>query len=246
MDEARPSQTALSVALRRAAHQLYDEPVVFADPVAVAILGGEYAAALGRTPRRVDRPYSLGLRAYLVARSRFAEEGLGRAVAAGVRQYVLLGAGLDTFAYRNPYQGLRVFEVDHPATQAWKRGLLERNGIAEPEWVRYVPVDFERQSLAAELAAGGFDAGQPAFLSCLGVVPYLTLGAFRATVGFVAGLAPGTGLALDYGQPRAVLPPLEQLAHDSLASRVEARGEPLQLFFTPGEMAGELGAFAGH
>jgi methyltransferase (TIGR00027 family) len=243
MEQGTPSRTALSVALRRAAHQLYDTPVVFADPIAVPLLGSEYAEALKRTPTRADRPYSVAMRAHLVARSRYAEDALAAAVSRGIRQYVLLGAGLDTFAYRNPYTGLRVFEIDHPATQQWKRGLLARNGIPLPPSLTSVPVDFERQSIERELLSAGFDRAAPAFFSWLGVVPYLTLEAFRATVSFLSTLAPGTGLALDYGQPRAVLPPHEQLAHDSLAARVEQSGEPFQLFFTPAEIAAELHKF---
>jgi methyltransferase (TIGR00027 family) len=243
MDQGKPSQTALSVALRRAAHQLYDVPLVFADPVAVPLLGEEYAETLRRTPTRADRPFSIAMRAHLVARSRYAEDALAVAASRGVRQYVLLGAGLDTFAYRNPYPDLQVFEIDHPATQQWKHGLLLRNRIAIPESVTYVPVDFETHSLELQLMSAGFDRSSPAFFGWLGVVPYLTLAAFRATVAFLSTLAPGTGLALDYGQPRAVLPLFEQLAHDSLASRVEARGEPFRLFFTPPQIAAALEPF---
>jgi methyltransferase (TIGR00027 family) len=111
------------------------------------------------------------MRAHLVARSRYAEDALATAVNRGVRQYVLLGAGLDTFAYRNPYPGLRVFEIDHPATQQWKRGLLARNGIPIPPSLTSVPVDFEQQSLERELISAGFDRAAPAFFSWLGVVP---------------------------------------------------------------------------
>jgi methyltransferase (TIGR00027 family) len=243
MQAATPSQTALSVALRRAAHQLYDSPLVFADPLAVPILGEEYAEHLRRTPIRADRPYSIAMRAHLVARSRHAEDALATAVSRGVRQYVLLGAGLDTFAYRNPYTQVRVFEIDHPATQQWKRDLLARNHIPTPKTLTYVPVDFEAQQLDLQFLAAGFDRTAPAFFAWLGVVPYLTLPAFRATVGLLASLAAGTGIALDYGQPRSVLPPLEQLAHDSLASRVQSRGEPFQLFFTPQQIAAELTGF---
>jgi len=243
MEPAIASKTALRVALRRAAHQIHDSPVVFDDPIAVAILGAAYAEELKRTPLRPDRPFSVGLRAFLVARSRYAEDNLRRAVETGVNQYVLLGAGLDTFAYRNPYARLRVFEVDHPATQQWKRELLQRNGIAIPERIAYTPVDFERQSLSAQLSDAGFNFQEPAFFAWLGVVPYLTLEAFRATLSFVSTQPHGSGLTLDYGQPRSVLPPLERLALDSLASRVEQAGEPFQLFFTPSEIAAELSSF---
>jgi methyltransferase (TIGR00027 family) len=243
MEPAVASKTALRVALRRAAHQLHDSPLVLVDPVAVPILGATYAEEILRTPLRPDRSFSIGLRAFIVARSRYAEDNLSRAVEAGVRQYVLLGAGLDTFAYRNPHPQLRVFEVDHPATQQWKRDLLHRNRIAIPEATTYTPVDFERQSLADQLRVAGFDEHAPAFFAWLGVVPYLTLQAFRATLAFISGQPTGSGVVLDYGQPRAVLPPLEQLAHDSLSSRVEHAGEPFQLFFTPPEIAAEFVLF---
>ncbi len=244
MEQAIPSRTALRVALRRAAHQLHDSPVVFADPVAVSILGPEYGGELQRTPLREDRPFSIALRAFLVARSRYAEDNLGRAVDAGVKQYVLLGAGLDTFAYRNPYPEVHVYEVDHPATQQWKRDLLQRNGIPLPSGLTCVPVDFERQTLVMELHAAGFRHDFPAFFAWLGVVPYLTLAAFRDTLGFISSQPRGSGVALDYGQPRDALPDLEQLAHDSLASRVQLAGEPFKLFFTPAEIAREFSAFA--
>lgn len=243
MKHTVPSRTALRVALRRAAHQLYDTPLVFADPLAVPILGKEYAEELRRTPLRMDRPHSTALRAFLVARSRYAEDVLAKAVAGGVQQYVILGAGLDTFAYRNPHPQLRVFEVDHPATQEWKRELLQRNKIEIPHNLAMTPVNFEHQPLAAELEAAGFDHNAPAFFAWLGVVPYLSREAFRSTLGFIASQPKGSGLVMDYGQPREVLPPLEQLAHDSLASRVKLAGEPFQLFFTPAQMATELTGF---
>jgi methyltransferase (TIGR00027 family) len=185
----------------------------------------------------------VGLRAFLVARSRYAEDTLARAVAQGVTQYVLLGAGLDTFAHRNPYSHLRVFEVDHPATQQWKRELLETSGLPTPGNLTYAPVDFERESLFEQLLSVGFNKDVPTFFAWLGVVPYLTLDAFRSTIKFVSSQPPGGGIVLDYGQPRSALPFLERLAHDSLAARVQLAGEPFQLFFTPPEIAAELSNF---
>ena len=244
MQDARPSRTALRVALRRAAHQLYDaKPLVLDDPIAIPILGPTYAEELRRTPTRPDRPFSVSLRAFLVARSRYAEDNLARAVAQGVTQYVLLGAGLDTFAYRNPYQQLRVFEIDYPATQQWKRELLETGSLRTPANLTYVPVDFERQSLPEQLHSSSFTPQLPTFFAWLGVVPYLTLEAFRSTINFIAAQPPSTGLVLDYSQPRSALPFLEKLAHDSLAARVQLAGEPFQLFFTPPEIAAELASF---
>ena len=243
MDASAPSRTALRVALRRAAHQILDRPLVFEDPLAVRILGRAYAEDLRRTPTRPDRPFSVGLRAFLVARSQFVEDVLRRAVRSGATQYVVLGAGLDTFAYRNPYPELEVFEVDHPATQAWKRDLLRESGTAIPDSVHYVPVDFEREQLRERLVEEGFDGRGRTFYSMLGVVPYLTLEAFRGTIRFVASSPPGSGLAFDYGQPAEVLSPTEKLAHESLSSRVALAGEPFRLFFTPADMERELQDF---
>jgi methyltransferase (TIGR00027 family) len=247
MEHARPSRTALRVAMRRAAHQLYDAPpLVFDDPIAVTILGphaAEIERTPGRNPANKPRPFSISLRAYLVARSRYAEDLLAHAVQRGVTQYVLLGAGLDTFAYRNPHPSLHVFEIDHPATQQWKRELLLTTALPTPAGLTYVPVDFERQSLPTQLHAAGFNPAAPTFFAWLGVVPYLTLEAFRATVSFIAAQPPTSGLILDYAQPRHMLPPDEQLALDSLAARVQLAGEAFQLFFTPAEIATELAAF---
>ncbi len=191
--------------------------------------------------RAPKRPYSRSLRAFVVARSCFAEDMLHEAVASGGTQHVLLGAGLDTFAYRNPYPDVRVFEVDHPATQEWKRALLQQNGIPRPDTCRYVPVDFERDSLLDRLVAAGFDGRAGAVFAWLGVVPYLTGAAMRSTLE-VLGALPGSGkLVLDYGLPRAMLPPNEQLALDSLSARVAQAGEPFQQFFSPEQIGRELG-----
>lgn len=230
--------------MRRAAHQIYDmRPLVFDDPVAVPILGNEYLPEVERTQFKLNKPFSVSLRAFMVARSRYAEDLLMEAVGRGVTQYVLLGAGLDTFAYRNPFADLRVFEVDHPATQQWKRDLLAAQTISIPANLTYAPVDFEHQQLAIQLAEAGFNSAAPTFFAWLGVVPYLTQAAFQSTLSLVATSAKGSGIVMDYSQPRSALPYVEQLAHDSLASRVQLAGEPFQLFFTPLEMAEELAAF---
>jgi methyltransferase (TIGR00027 family) len=230
--------------MRRAAHQLYDaHPLVFEDPIAVPILGQEYLPEVHKTATKLHKPFSVALRAFLVARSRYAEDNLARAVANGVTQYVLLGAGLDTFAHRNPHPHLHIFEVDHPATQQWKHELLEASSLSEPANLTYTPVDFEHETLPEQLLASGFNPHAPAFFAWLGVVPYLTLPAFRATLSYIAARPTGSGVVLDYGQPRSALPFLEQLAHDSLASRVQLAGEPFQLFFTPPQIAEELKGF---
>jgi methyltransferase (TIGR00027 family) len=236
MKKGRASKTALGVAIRRAAHQLVDMPPVLDDPITVQLVGAGYRGKMGRASHKVGRD----LRAFVAARSRYVEDRLAEAVARGVRQYVVLGAGLDTFAYRNPFAGLRVFEVDFPATQAWKRELLGEAGIDLPDGLRFVPLDFEYQTLGEGLAEAGFDGGSAAFFGCLGVVPYLTLEAFRATLGVIAQMPAGSGVGFDYAVAPESLSAVGRTAFDALAGRVAAAGEPFRLFFTPEEMEGEL------
>ncbi|QOY88472.1 class I SAM-dependent methyltransferase [Paludibaculum fermentans] len=242
MLEAKPSRTALRVAVRRAAHQILEDPPVFSDPLALAILGPEGAPWVAEERTRKDQLAGRTLRAFLAARSRYAEDELARAVEAGVRQYVLLGAGLDTFACRNPYAsaGLRVYEVDFPSTQQWKRELLTTAGILVPDTATFVPMDFEHQTLASGLRAAGFQTEAPAFFACLGVVPYLTDEAFTSTLEFIASLPHGSGIAFDYAVARSALNLMEKLALDALAKRVAAAGEPFQLFFEPETLARRL------
>lgn len=241
MIEGRRSATAERVAMRRATHQLFDDPVIFEDPLALRILSHQ-AAERVRTGAEAENqnPWSRGLRAFVAARSRFAEEHLAAAVAQDVRQYVVLGAGLDTFAYRNPHPDLRVFEVDFPDTQAWKRARLEHGGIAIPPSMRFAAVDFERHSLGDGLKEAGFDRSRPAFFSWLGVVPYLTRPAAFGTLAFIAALPKGSGVAFDYSIPREMMGERERDAFDLLASRVARAGEPFRLFFDPAQLASEL------
>lgn len=182
----------------------------------------------------------------MAARSRYAEDELARSVADGVRQYVVLGAGLDTFAYRNPHPDLRVFEVDHPATQAWKREQLQAAGIAIPSSLTFVPIDFERQTLADALKQYGFNARAAAFFSWLGVTPYLTREACMTTLGFVAKLPAGSGVVFDFAVDPALLNPGQRQALDALSARVARYGEPLQLFFDPGKLQDELKSMGFH
>ena len=236
MEIGRASKTALGAAIRRAAHQLIDRPPVLDDPIAVRLVGSGYRGKMGRASHRVGRDF----RAFMAVRSRYTEDHLAAAVARGIAQYVVLGAGFDTFAYRNPFPALRVFEVDFPATQQWKRTMLAEAGIGLPAGLSFVPLDFERRSLAEALAKAGFDRSAPAFFGWLGVVPYLTLAAFRSTLGDLAQLPSGSGVSFDYALPPETLNPAGRTAFDALSSRVAAAGEPFQLFFTPEELASEL------
>jgi methyltransferase (TIGR00027 family) len=228
--------------MRRAAHQLHDaRPLVFEDPFAVPILPPDARAELQRTPAASRKPYSAALRAFIACRARFAEDVL----AAGFREHsvcqaLILGAGLDTFGLRNSYPKLHVFEVDHPATQSWKRELLEVLKLPIPDALTFVPVDFERHSLRQQLLHAGFDFSIPTATAWLGVVPYLTPEAFAATARVLGSLPAGSSLVFDYSQPREVLSFTEQLMLDSLSARVAQAGEPFQLFFTPKSLAEEL------
>lgn len=241
--ENRPSETALRVAMRRAAHQILDDPVVFDDPLALRILGLENASARQRITKGLDEtPFSRVLRASLAARSRYAEDALHDAVRRGVRQYVVLGAGLDTFAYRNPYPGdvLQVFEVDHPATQTWKRARLEEAGIPTPRSLTFSPVDFEQETLGEGLRRAGFDDGRSTFFSWLGVTPYLTNDAVIATLRFVVSMPVGSGMVFDYMISPSSLGPAARIAFDRLAHRVASAGEPFQTFFEPSSLRSTL------
>lgn len=236
METGKPSKTALGVANRRAVHQILDQPPVLVDPVAVRVLGADFVL----DEERQRHPFARAFRVFIAARSRFAEDCLAQAVEAGVQQYVLLGAGLDTFAYRNPFAGIRVYEVDFPATQLWKRHKLSLAGIAEPNNVTYVALDFEHHTLAEGLAKAGFDTSRAAFFGWLGVVPYLTLKAFRTTLDYVAGLPEGSGIAFDYGITADELSPMLRQAWEALAERVAKAGEPFKLFFGLEQMENEL------
>ena len=153
-----------------------------------------------------------------------------------------MGAGLDTFAYRNPHPGLRVFEVDHPATQRWKRSLLEDTGIAVPSETVFVPVNFERDSLPRKLAEAGFRANEPAFFAWLGVVPYLTEDAFVSTVKLIASMPEDSGMVFDYATDKSKLGLMESASRNLIAWYVARAGEPLRLFFDPAELSARITA----
>jgi methyltransferase (TIGR00027 family) len=243
MHKDRPSVTARRVAMSRAAHQLFDRPLVFDDPLAVRILGPDSGRDLQSRRAHFLTKLSLHLRAFLVARSRVAEDALAAAVMRGVRQYVILGAGLDTFAYRNPYSAaqLRVFEVDHPATQQWKRTQLGAAGIAHPASLSFVPIDFETEELGQELTAAGFDCNQCTLFSWLGVTMYLQRAAVTSTLSYIGEALPqGSGIVFDYIATVTDLAAPRRAAHRELAQRVARSGEPWKSRFEPRELAALL------
>ncbi len=245
MQEDQASRTAQRVATHRAAHQLLDDPRVLDDPLAVDILGPEAAAALTADPQSaVTSAVSPRLRAFTVARSRFAEDQLAAGMEHGVGQYVLLGAGLDTFAYRNPHPAgtLRVFEVDHPATQARKRERLEQAGIAAPPELSFAPVDFHATTLAQGLEAAGFDPAALTIFAWLGVTPYLTLEAIRETLGFIAARPQGSGVVFDYAVSPELLDQRGKMVFGILSNWSAEAGEPWLSTFDPAALTAELEA----
>jgi methyltransferase (TIGR00027 family) len=229
--------------MHRSAHQILDEPRVFDDPLAIRIIGAESRAALQAAPQQFAAAQGSDLlRAFIAARSRYAEDALGEAVGRGLRQYVILGAGLDTFAYRNPYTQARlhVFEVDHPTTQSWKCAQLEEAGISVPASLTFVPVDFETQTIAEGLRQAAFDRDKPAFFSWLGVTPYLTSEAIASTLKFIATLKAGSGVVFDYVISPSLLNPQQRSAFDDLSKRVAKAGEPWRTFFAPSMLTADL------
>jgi methyltransferase (TIGR00027 family) len=243
MQPGQPSRTALGAAGLRAAHQVLDGAAIFADPLALRILGAD-ADELVREAKAEADPFRQRLRWFIAIRSRIAEDALAAAIKLGVRQLVVLGAGLDTYAYRAPRaQDLRIFEVDHPATQTWKRERLTEADIPLPAALTFVPVDFERQTLADGLAAAGFDSMQQTFFTWLGVVPYLTDEAIFATLGFIAGVSGGAHVVFDYVNPQgSVTEPGRRAAHEALSARVAGMGESIRNHFDSAALHARLKA----
>jgi methyltransferase (TIGR00027 family) len=233
-----PSRTALGAAGHRAAHQVLEGGSILSDPLAIRILGRD-AEELIRRAR--EDPSRRGLRLFIAARSRFAEDALAIAVERGVRQLVVLGAGLDTFAYRSALASrLRIFEVDHPATQAFKRERLAAAAIPIPASLTFAPIDFERETLGEGLSATHFDPAQQTFFAWLGVVPYLSESAIFSTLGFVSGLLNGAHVVFDYANPVEGLSEQARAARQALAARVAAAGEQFRTSFETAQLHARL------
>jgi len=238
MQVGQPSQTAVAAAFHRAAHQVLEQGRIFSDPLALRILG-EDAQSIAR--RAAERPSGRRMRLFIAVRTRFAEDALAAAFERGVRQVVVLGAGLDTYAYRNPFgERLRIFEVDHPATQAWKRQRLQDAAIPLPASLTFVPVDFDRETLAARLAAAGFDRAQQTFFTWLGVVPYLKQESVWSTPAFIASLPHGAHVVFDYSDPPASLSPEGRAVYERGAARVARLGEAWITYFEPNQLHAKL------
>lgn len=243
-----PDSTAVRVALWRAMHVQTDPPPhVLEDEIGLRL------AAPGEDWRRrpdMDPRATSGFRAAVVARGRFIEDLVAERAGQGVAQYVILGAGLDTFAQRRPEvtARLRVFEVDQPGPQAWKRRRLIELGYGVPDWLRLVPTDFEAGGSWLEpLAVAGFDPGQPAVVVSTGVSMYLTEDATAATLRQIAGFAPGSTLAMTFLLPAELLDDADRPGLEASARGARASGTPFISFYTPAEMlaAAREAGFAG-
>jgi methyltransferase (TIGR00027 family) len=232
-----PDSTALRVALWRALHVEVDPPPhVFEDMIGLRL------AAPGddwRARPDMDPTFTRLFRASIVARARFIEDLVVQQAAAGAGQYVILGAGLDTFAQRRAdiASRLRVFEIDRPGPQAWKRQRLLDLGFGVPDWLRFVPVDFEaNDSWWQRLAAAGFDTSQRAVVSSTGVSMYLTREAIAETLRQVATLASGSTFAMTFLLPLELAEPEESAGFEAAAKGARASGTPFISFFAPPEM----------
>jgi methyltransferase (TIGR00027 family) len=234
-------------AVQRALHQTLDAaPKILDDPVApllVDVASGSNQASIAGI-ESMTRPVKSPLRAVFIMRSRFTEDCLAESLVRGVRQYVILGAGLDTFAYRQPAWGnsLRIYEVDHPASQEWKRERLEGAKVMIPGNLIFAPIDFETTSLREGLSSAGFDSSAPSFFSLLGVSQYLTAEAIESIFGFVQSLAQGTELVFEFIVPADLMPANEASVFGALASFAADRGEPWLTRLRPEELKSRLTA----
>lgn len=232
-----PDNTAVRVALWRALHTEVDAPPpVLADTVGLRLADPPD----GWRDRGDMHPQgTAGFRASIVARARFIEDLVLAETAAGTGQYVILGAGLDTFAQRHPEAGerLTVFEVEQPDTQAWKRRRLEDLGYGIPDWLRLVPTNFETDDAWLKaLSAAGFDPARPAVIVSTGVSMYLSKEANAATLRKVAGLAPGSVFAMSFLLPADLLDPADRPGLEMSSKGAAASGTPFVSFFTPDEV----------
>jgi methyltransferase (TIGR00027 family) len=234
--DARPDNTAVRVALWRALHLEVDAvPPVLEDRVGLAIAAPEdgWRERPDMSPR-----FTAGFRASIVARARFIEDLVAEAAARGVTQYVILGAGLDTFAQRRADLGgrLQVFEVDQPGPQEWKRQRLAELGYQVPDWLHLVPFDFEDGDWHRQLAAAGFDPERPAVVASTGVSMYLTREANLATLRQLAGFAPGTTLVMSFLLPAALLAEEDREGLAVSQRGAAASGTPFRSLFAPREV----------
>lgn len=232
--ERPASRSALEMAVLRALHQLCDSsPKILIDPVIPKLLDAGFLQKAAASPAWLSAPRMMALRSQVVLRSRYAEDCLREAADRGVRQYVMLGAGLDTFAYRQPDWAalLRIFEVDHPASQRVKLARLRSSGIATPPNLVMIGADFEASPLRDALSAGSLDFAAPAFFSCLGVLVYLPAEAAQSIFRLVASLPKLSEIVFTFSQGGGV---------EAIAEAAAAAGEPWRTYYDPAALAEQL------
>jgi methyltransferase (TIGR00027 family) len=214
-----------------------DPSPVLRDDLALALAGEGADALIAKLRSELSEQALAEFARWVAVRARVPEDLVEEALAEAVRQYVILGAGLDSFAYRRGdlLEQLRVFEVDHPASQEWKRRRLEKLAIAIPRNLVFAPVDFEYEALRDGLEAAGFDFGAPAIFSWIGVTMYLTLDAIRSTLATVVSCAGGTRIAVTYNLPRTALAGAALETAKTVGRITEEMGEPIIARFTPDE-----------
>jgi methyltransferase (TIGR00027 family) len=254
----KASFTAIGAAEMRAAHLLLDEdPKILRDDFALRFSGSDSEASLredtdtmlaevaAKVGSDVAQQVFQATRAVMIVRSRYTEDALSRAIAGGITRYVILGAGLDSFAWRNPHLAatVEIFEIDHPASQQWKRLRLQDLGIDQPSNLTMLPIDFEKQTLLKGLRDGGCPLEEPAFFSWLGVTQYLTREAVLGTFKQVATLASGTEISFTFVVPQSLLAGDDQRLFAMAAAGAAARGEPWVTFFEPVELTSQLEGF---
>jgi methyltransferase (TIGR00027 family) len=245
MEKKGRSVTAEGSAIQRALHQAFDAPPkILDDPISPLLidLRSETTKAYLARVESITRPVKSPLRAVFIMRSRYTEDCLGEALIRGVRQYVILGAGLDTFAYRQPpwASSLRIYEIDHPASQEWKRERLEVAKVKIPENLTFAPIDFEITSLREGLSTAGFDFRAPSFFSLLGVTQYLTIEATESLFELVQSLPQGTEIVFEFMVPDDLMPANEAGVIAKMASLTAERGEPWLTRLRPAELESRL------
>lgn len=240
MESRGPSRTAVLTATLRAAHYLFDgAPKILTDPFARDFAGFASDEEVRKALDALALRDLSRLRTAFAVRSRYAEDELSVAIQRGISQYIILGAGLDSFAYRRQdlMRAIHVYEVDHPATQSWKRARLRELGIKSPPTLRHVPIDFEQATLISGLAAGGVNRNAKAFFSWLGVTQYLPRDVVLNTLREIASAtAPGTELVVQFIVPAATLSPEEGNLVTAAAAAAASMGEPWLSFFDPEDL----------
>jgi len=241
VDWQRNEFMGLNVANDRATHQMLDSPKIFEDPLALRIIGAEAESRLRSSLAQFQKPEERAFRGAVMVRNRYAEDELARSIQRGVRQYVILGAGLDTFAYRNPFPLLRVFEVDHPATQAWKRSCLEKATIPIPASVTYVSVDFERQMITDALRQSGFKSDELTFVSFIGVVRYLSRETvISALTSIVSSMRAGSEVVFDFAPPPSQLERLREFTDEIIVNWRSKNNGFRPTYFDPAPLTRDL------